>query len=71
MTDLNTLGLAEVARQVPLDTPVPTCPDWSVADLVWHLTEVQHFWTHIVTNRPDGPDSDEEPVRPPDAELVE
>ncbi len=30
------------------DTPVPTCPDWDVADLVWHLTEVQFFWAAVV-----------------------
>lgn len=26
---------------------VPTCPDWSSADLLWHLTEVQWFWGSI------------------------
>ena len=28
----------------PMDGDVPTCPGWTVADLTWHLTEVQHFW---------------------------
>ena len=28
--------------------PVPTCPDWTTADLLWHLTEVQWFWGQIV-----------------------
>lgn len=65
------LGLAAVARQVPLDTPVPTCPDWTMADLVWHLTEVEHFWAHIIEARPVGPDSYEEPTRPGDQELVD
>lgn len=23
---------------------VPTCPDWTAADLLWHLTEVHEFW---------------------------
>jgi uncharacterized protein (TIGR03083 family) len=27
---------------------VPSCPDWSAADLLWHLTEVQWFWGSIV-----------------------
>lgn len=30
------------------DVPVPTCPGWSVSDLVWHLAEVQMFWGSIV-----------------------
>lgn len=30
------------------DTPVPTCPGWDVADLTWHLTEVQYFWAAVV-----------------------
>jgi uncharacterized protein (TIGR03083 family) len=64
------LGLAEIAGQVPLDGPVATCPGWSVADLVWHLTEVELFWAHVIGNRPDGPDSFEEPTRPPDPELI-
>ena len=65
------LGLAEIAGHVPLDTPVPTCPGWSMADLVWHLTEVEVFWAHVITDRPEGPDSFEEPTRPPEAELVD
>jgi hypothetical protein len=28
--------------------PVAGCPGWSVADLVWHLLEVQQFWAAIV-----------------------
>ena len=30
---------------------VPGCPDWSLADLVWHLAEVQHFWAWMVRTR--------------------
>lgn len=47
----------------PTDT-VPACPDWDAADLLWHLTEVQHFWSRIVTERPTGPEDFEEPARP-------
>jgi uncharacterized protein (TIGR03083 family) len=45
---------------------VPSCPDWDAADLLWHLGEVQHFWTWIVTNRPKGPDAYDQPERPGD-----
>lgn len=37
-----------VLNGVAPDARVPTCPDWDVADLVWHLTEVQYFWASIV-----------------------
>jgi uncharacterized protein (TIGR03083 family) len=45
---------------------VPSCPDWRVDDLLWHLGEVQHFWTWVVTNRPKGPDEHDQPERPGD-----
>lgn len=47
-------------------TRVPTCPDWTAADLVWHLgAEVQDFWAWVVTHRPRHPrDGYEEPPRP-------
>jgi hypothetical protein len=32
----------------PASVSVPSCPDWSAADLAWHLTEVQYFWASIV-----------------------
>ncbi len=28
--------------------PVPTCPDWTADDLLWHLTEVHAFWAGIL-----------------------
>jgi uncharacterized protein (TIGR03083 family) len=43
---------------------VPTCPDWSAADLVWHLGEVQTSWGTIVRERLDDPDKAVEPERP-------
>jgi uncharacterized protein (TIGR03083 family) len=46
------------------DARVPSCPDWSAADLLWHLGEVQHFWGTVVGARLAAPDTYEEPVRP-------
>ncbi len=43
---------------------VPGCPDWDAADLLFHLAGVQHFWSTIVRQRPEGPERLEEPVRP-------
>jgi uncharacterized protein (TIGR03083 family) len=30
------------------DAPCPTCPEWTAADLLWHLTEVHHFWADVL-----------------------
>jgi uncharacterized protein (TIGR03083 family) len=43
---------------------VPSCPDWDAADLLWHLTEVQHSWDHVIRHRPAAPDDYTEPTRP-------
>jgi uncharacterized protein (TIGR03083 family) len=45
---------------------VPSCPDWSVADLVWHLGEVHWFWATDVELRATDPDAVEaaKPDRP-------
>lgn len=44
--------------------PVPSCPGWTAADLLWHLAEVQWFWGRIVSDRPAGPDALVHPERP-------
>lgn len=54
----------EVLEHVDRAVPVPSCPDWNAADLLWHLTGVQHFWAQVVARRPAGPDGIEEPERP-------
>ena len=68
-------------RAVLADAPpglrVPTCPDWSADDLLWHLAEVQWFWGEIagggLTSRAEVDTLDERRVeRPTDrAGLVE
>jgi uncharacterized protein (TIGR03083 family) len=55
----------------PLGAPVPACPDWTVADLVYHLGEVHYFWGQIAERRLSAPDDVETPARPPDDELVD
>ncbi len=49
---------------------VPGCPGWTLADLVWHLSEVQHFWTWVVRTRASDPSAYSEPPRRPDDELL-
>jgi uncharacterized protein (TIGR03083 family) len=41
---------------------VPTCPEWTADDLLWHLTEVHAYWAEILRS---GAQTDEE------AEAVE
>ena len=42
---------------------VPSCPDWKAADLLWHLGEVQDYWSAVIESRPADP-AHEEPPRP-------
>lgn len=39
---------AEVLAATAPDASCPTCPDWTAADLLWHLTEVHDFWARIL-----------------------
>ena len=39
------------------DQRVPTCPDWTADDLLWHLAEVHEFWAAILES---GATSEEE-----------
>ena len=53
--------------------PVPGCPGWTLADLVWHLAEVQHFWAWVVRTRAVDPSAYPRPwpaPRRPDDELL-
>jgi uncharacterized protein (TIGR03083 family) len=49
---------------------VPCCAGWTLADLVWHLAEVQHFWAWVVRTRAPDPSAYPEPERRPDDELL-
>lgn len=45
----------EVLAGVDAAAPVPSCPGWTVADLLWHVAEVQHFWAQVA----GGADADD------------
>ncbi len=47
--DTESRRFAAVLAAVDPTVRVPSCPDWSAADLVWHLTEVQWFWGSIAS----------------------
>lgn len=49
--DSESRRFAEVLPSTEPTTRCPTCPDWSAADLLWHLTEVHYFWAGILGQR--------------------
>jgi uncharacterized protein (TIGR03083 family) len=49
---------------------VPGCPGWTLADLVWHLGEVQHFWAWVVRTRAVDPSAYVAPRRRGEDELL-
>jgi len=63
----------DAARSAPPDARVPTCPEWTGADLLYHLAEVQDFWSRVVGPSPGSGlgGGDVEPLPRPasDAEL--
>lgn len=46
------------------DARVPSCPEWTSADLLSHLTGVQWFWEQVLHQRPAPPADDLESSRP-------
>jgi uncharacterized protein (TIGR03083 family) len=54
-----------------LDAEVVACPGWTVADLVWHMREVQWFWCAVVSGGlAEPPDEAGAPGRPDDPEAL-
>lgn len=69
--DRESRRFADVLTGVDPAVPVPTCPDFTAADLLWHLTEVQWFWGSIAGGRITDDDAaeavhDDKPPRPGD-----
>ncbi len=62
--------LGDAAERAGLQAPVPSCPGWTVADLVWHIGEVHHFWGGVVQRRATEHTEVPKPARPADADLL-
>ena len=43
-------ALASAAEEAGLDAPVPTCPGWTVRDLVLHVGEVHRWATGVIAS---------------------
>ncbi len=53
-----------------LAVQVPSCPDWTTADLVYHVGDVYWSWRAVVEGRRTESSTGEFAPRPPDAELL-
>jgi uncharacterized protein (TIGR03083 family) len=63
-------GLADAATG-NLHAPVRSCPGWTVADLVWHVSKVHWFWGTIAAERlSEPPGEDRQPARPQPEQLI-
>jgi uncharacterized protein (TIGR03083 family) len=57
-------ALLAASRRADPRAAVPGCPEWTTADLVWHIGEVHDFWGWIVRQQAGEPDGYEDPARP-------
>jgi uncharacterized protein (TIGR03083 family) len=68
--DRDSGAFADACEAAGLTAPVESCPGWSVADLLWHLTEVHYFWGTMVAEKRDSWQGYKEPQRPADDDLA-
>lgn len=69
-TERDGAAFADAIEAAGLSARVEACPEWSTADLLWHLAEVHDFWRTIVGDHCDTWEGYQQPVRPADEELV-
>jgi uncharacterized protein (TIGR03083 family) len=69
--DRDSAAFVDACAVAGLTAPVPSCPGWNVADLLWHLTEVHDFWRTVVAERLSGWESYEQPPRPADEAIAD
>ena len=61
---------SRAARAAGVDARVPSCPDWSVADLLQHVARLHRWITDIVVNDPEDPMREWAKPFPPADELI-
>lgn len=59
------------AAESHLDAPIPSCPEWSMRDLVGHTGGVHNFWGQIAERRLGDPRQGERPEVPSDDSVVD
>ena len=50
-----TAQFAETVRRATMDAPVPTCPEWTLSQLVEHVGQTQHWVASIVEDQVSDP----------------
>ncbi|RQX10610.1 hypothetical protein DDE19_32125 [Micromonospora ureilytica] len=71
MDERSTAFRAAVAAAPSLDVRVPTCPEWTLFDLVQHLGDGRRKWAAIVAAGPaDAPPAMSAPVAPREREAL-
>ena len=58
------------AAEGRLDSPVPSCPGWDLAELVWHVGTTHAFWSGIATGTIVDLEHSAEPERPGEDRLT-
>ena len=61
LIETESAAAAATIASASLDAKVPSCPDWTFAELLWHLGRVQRFWAEVMRA------GDVEPEFPADA----
>lgn len=66
-------ALRSAARRAPSDATVPSCPGWTVPDLVAHVGALHRFWAAAVTAGPAllPPEDRAVPGRLPSGDLLD
>jgi uncharacterized protein (TIGR03083 family) len=62
---------ADVVRRTPLDTPVPTCPGWTIADLAQHMAYIHRWVTQAVETCQRPPAEIPGPIEPTNDQLAD
>jgi uncharacterized protein (TIGR03083 family) len=63
-------AFAELLDTAELSARVPSCPEWDVAELGYHLSEVYAFWATVVGERRRGEGEVAILARPHDSEVA-
>ena len=68
----NGAALADAARAAGVDAAVPSCPEWSVADLLGHVGRLHRWVAHMIVSRATEPDGNPSTVQTPASdELID
>jgi hypothetical protein len=69
VVDRESARLRAALRRTSTRAVVPSTPEWSAADLAWHVGEVQCFWAAVVADLVEDVDDLAGPERPADEDL--